>query len=205
MYSETHTENNLQSSSFSNCYIISGFSETDNQMQANSRQKTIVVYGFPDTVSEDDVQYFFEDSENGCGFVENVLKDQNAIHITFETFQGEKYTNHCLICHAIYLYKHKGLYYFSAAENAIAMNDFAFGGQKLKLEWPNQSTSKTIKVTGFRVSTNTELIQRYFKNNRRSSGGQIEKIIHDAENGTAMITFTSAESMYALQFKFNRS
>ena len=50
-------------------------------------------------------------------------------------------------------------------------------------------TAFDLEVTGIREQTSKELIQLFFENEKRSSGGPIAKLNFDPENGTAIISF----------------
>lgn len=54
--------------------------------------------------------------------------------------------------------------------------------------------SRTIEVTGISAKTTKEAILNFFENKKRSGGGEVENVDHDSDQGTAVITFTTAES-----------
>ena len=54
--------------------------------------------------------------------------------------------------------------------------------------------SRTIEVTGISAKTTGEAILNFFENKKRSGGGEVENVDHDSDQGTAVITFTTAES-----------
>ena len=54
--------------------------------------------------------------------------------------------------------------------------------------------SRTIEVTGISAKTTKEAILNFFENKKRSGGGEVESVDHDSDQGTAVITFTTAES-----------
>lgn len=56
--------------------------------------------------------------------------------------------------------------------------------------------SRTIEVTGLATATTKDAIINFFENNKRSGGGDVESINHIPDQGTAVITFTTAESEY---------
>ena len=55
-----------------------------------------------------------------------------------------------------------------------------------------------IQVSGILSSHTRDFITLYFENPRRSGGGPIDKLVVDPDKGTAVITFTSAQSMNLL-------
>ena len=56
--------------------------------------------------------------------------------------------------------------------------------------------SRTIKVTGLAAKTTKDAILKFFEDQRRSGGEEIEDVVHTPDRGIAVITFTSAESEY---------
>ena len=54
--------------------------------------------------------------------------------------------------------------------------------------------SRTIEVTGISTTTTREAILNFFENKKRSGGGDVESVDHNSDQGTAVITFTTAES-----------
>lgn len=56
--------------------------------------------------------------------------------------------------------------------------------------------SRTIEVTGLAAKTTKDAILKFFEDQRRSGGGEIEEVVHTPDRGIAVITFTSAESEY---------
>ena len=56
--------------------------------------------------------------------------------------------------------------------------------------------SRTIKVTGLAAKTTKDAILKFFEDQTRSGGGEIEDVVHTPDRGIAIITFTSAESEY---------
>jgi len=52
-----------------------------------------------------------------------------------------------------------------------------------------------IQVTGILTSHSRDYISLYFENNKRSGGGPIDELVVDHDKGTAVITFTSSDSM----------
>ena len=52
-----------------------------------------------------------------------------------------------------------------------------------------EETLLDLEVTGIREHTSKELIQLFFENEKRSSGGPIAKLKFDPETGTAVISF----------------
>ena len=50
-------------------------------------------------------------------------------------------------------------------------------------------TAFDLEVTGIHEQTPKELIQLFFENEKRSSGGPIAKLNFDPETGTAIISF----------------
>ena len=56
--------------------------------------------------------------------------------------------------------------------------------------------SRTIEVTGLAAKTTKDAILKFFEDQTRSGGGEIEDVVHTPDRRTAIITFTSAESEY---------
>ena len=52
-----------------------------------------------------------------------------------------------------------------------------------------EETKLDLEVTGIPEQTSEELIQLFFENEKRSSGGPVEKLKFDPETGTAVISF----------------
>ena len=56
--------------------------------------------------------------------------------------------------------------------------------------------SRTIEVTGLAAKTTKDAILKFFEDQRRSGGEEIEDVVHTPARGIAVITFKSAESEY---------
>ena len=54
--------------------------------------------------------------------------------------------------------------------------------------------SRAIEVTGLAATTTEDAILNFFENKRRSGGGDVESVDQNPVLGTAVITFTTAES-----------
>ena len=51
-------------------------------------------------------------------------------------------------------------------------------------------------MTGISTTTTREAILNFFENKKRSGGGDVESVDHNSDQGTAVITFTTAESKF---------
>ena len=82
---------------------------------------------------------------------------------------------------------------FVVAENVIGRPDLTLEGATLEVS-PAQDVcdGKTIEVCGLEPSTSHDGILLFFENNRRSGGGEIDKVQRDMDKTVALITFKNS-------------
>ncbi|XP_022795889.1 poly [ADP-ribose] polymerase 14-like isoform X2 [Stylophora pistillata] len=142
--------------------------------------RTIQVTGLSGTTSKDAIVNFFENKKrSGGGEVESIshTPDQGVAVITFTTTES--------------------------MDGVLRHREHTLDGAILKVKaieigsnLPAAETdkSRTIEVTGLATATTKDAIINFFENNKRSGGGDVESINHTPDQGTAVITFTTAES-----------
>ena len=79
---------------------------------------------------------------------------------------------------------------FVVAENVLSKRDLTLEGATLQVS-PAQDVwdGKTIEVCGHKPSSSHDGILLFFENNRRSGGGEIEKVQRDMDKTVALVTF----------------
>ena len=53
---------------------------------------------------------------------------------------------------------------------------------------------RTIEVTGLAPTTTEDAIVNFFENKKRTGGGDVESVDYNPDRGTAVVTFTTADS-----------